>query len=73
MWWFWQGENPNPAVVSYMNQFYRPDWTYTDFASNFHAELYSSSKRVSLSGFYFDNIVLDPDQWADLFQASGAK
>ena len=53
-WWYWQGVGRADARA-FMEQNYRPDWTYADFASQFTAEMY------------------DPDHWADLFQASGAK
>ncbi|CAF0765775.1 unnamed protein product [Rotaria sordida] len=55
MWWAWKGDNPNPDTVAFMNKNYPPDWTYADFAAQFHAELY------------------DPNEWADIFAASGAK
>lgn len=44
MWWYWKGDNPDPAVVDFMKKNYPPDWTYADFASQFHAELYSNYK-----------------------------
>ncbi len=44
MWWYWKGDNPDPTVVAYMNKNYPSDWTYADFASQFHAELYSEYK-----------------------------
>lgn len=54
--WFWyylhQG---SPAFVDFMKRNYRPDFTYQDFAAQFHASLF------------------DPDQWADIFLASGAR
>ncbi len=40
MWWAWKGDNPNPDTVAFMNKNYPPDWTYADFAAQFHAELY---------------------------------
>jgi hypothetical protein len=40
MWWYWKGDNPDPNVVAFMNKNYPSDWTYADFASQFHAELY---------------------------------
>ncbi|CAF1294954.1 unnamed protein product [Didymodactylos carnosus] len=54
-WYSWKGSNPNPQVVEFMNKNYPPDFTYADFAEQFHAEFY------------------DPNEWADIFQASGAK
>ena len=53
-WWAWQGSK-DADVVNFMKQNYPPDFTYADFASQFHAEFYN------------------PDQWADLFKAAGAK
>ncbi len=41
MWWAWKGNNPDPTVVAFMNKTYPPDWTYADFAAQFHAEFYS--------------------------------
>ena len=35
-----QGTNPNAKVVKYMEDNYRPDFTYADFAAQFSAELY---------------------------------
>ncbi|KAK7002605.1 alpha-L-fucosidase [Biomphalaria glabrata] len=52
-WWNWQGSK-TPAYTYYMQQNYRPDFTYADFGPMFHAEFYK------------------PDDWADIFQASGA-
>jgi alpha-L-fucosidase len=40
MWWDWKGNNPDPSVVTFMNKNYPPDWTYADFAEQFHAEFY---------------------------------
>ncbi|CAF3984079.1 unnamed protein product, partial [Rotaria sordida] len=42
MWWAWKGDNPNPDTVAFMNKNYPPDWTYADFAAQFHAELYGN-------------------------------
>ncbi|CAF1296718.1 unnamed protein product [Rotaria sp. Silwood1] len=41
IWWSWKGNDPSPEVVAFMNKNYPPDWTYADFAAQFHAELYS--------------------------------
>ncbi|CAF0754252.1 unnamed protein product [Didymodactylos carnosus] len=54
-WYAWKKDNPDPDVVEFMRKNYPPDFTYADFAKEFHAELY------------------DPNEWADIFQASGAK
>jgi hypothetical protein len=40
MWWNWQGTDPSPTVVAYMNKYYPPDWTYGNFGPQFRAELY---------------------------------
>ncbi|CAF4125437.1 unnamed protein product, partial [Rotaria sordida] len=55
MWWLWKGDKPNVNIVAFMNNNYPTDWTYADFAEQFHAELY------------------DPNEWADIFAAAGAK
>ena len=73
MWWAWKGSNPDQNLVAFMNRTYPPDWTYADFASQFRAEFYS--KYRSLFSYFSLNIhsILDPDEWADIFAASGAK
>lgn len=43
------------SYVDFMNQNYRPGFTYQDFGTEFTTELF------------------DPNHWAELFQASGAK
>eukprot|EP00105_Crassostrea_gigas_P005877 XP_011419622.1 PREDICTED: alpha-L-fucosidase [Crassostrea gigas] len=55
--WFWYQWKTQKIknVVKFMEDNYPPDFTYADFASQFHATFYN------------------PDQWADLFEASGAK
>ena len=53
-WWAWQGAK-DPSVIKFMEDNYRPGFTYADFASSFKAEFF------------------DPDQWADILKASGAK
>ncbi|CAF3810942.1 unnamed protein product [Rotaria sordida] len=55
MWWSWKGNDPSSEVVAFINKNYPPDWTYADFAAQFHAEFYN------------------PNEWADIFAASGAK
>jgi alpha-L-fucosidase len=74
MWYRWQGPIKNPSVHAFMEKFYPPDWTYADFAAQFRAELYG--KRTSFFSFFFvskNSLLLDPNEWADLFAASGAK
>jgi hypothetical protein len=39
-WWAWKGDNPNKDVMAFMEKNYPVDWTYADFASQFHAEFY---------------------------------
>ena len=53
-WQRWQGDK-SQAYVDFMQKNYRPDFTYADFAPQFHAEFF------------------DPNEWADIFKASGAK
>jgi hypothetical protein len=47
VWWQWKGTNPDPNVVAFMNKTYPPDWTYADFAAQFHAEFYGNYKLFS--------------------------
>lgn len=54
-WYWWKGPEPIPAVVEFMVENYRPDFTYADFAPEFTAEFF------------------DPDKWADILAASGAR
>lgn len=53
-WWNWKGL-PTPAIVEFMQENYRPDFTYADFAKDFKAEFFEAN------------------QWAELFNSSGAK
>ncbi|XP_041348085.1 alpha-L-fucosidase-like [Gigantopelta aegis] len=46
-WWTWQGQHL-PAVVDFMKQNYRPDFTYADFASQFTAEFYDPLRWAEL-------------------------
>jgi hypothetical protein len=46
IWWYWKGDKPDPNVVAFMNKNYPQDWTYADFASQFHAELYGEYKLL---------------------------
>ncbi|KAK0048472.1 alpha-L-fucosidase [Biomphalaria pfeifferi] len=46
-WWNWQ-EAKSPAYVSYMQQNYRPDFTYADFAPMFRAEFYNPFKWADI-------------------------
>jgi alpha-L-fucosidase len=74
MWWDWKGTNPNPATVAFMNKFYPADWTYADFAAEFRAELYGKFTRIKYCFLLSHcHLILDPNEWADIFAASGAK
>merc|ERR1719334_3023118 len=54
--WFWKyWKGGSKGEVEFMKKNYPPDFTYADFAAQFHAELFN------------------PDQWADIFKAAGAK
>ena len=46
MWWHWKGNDPDPAIVNFMEKNYPADWTYADFASQFRAELFSKNKYL---------------------------
>ncbi|CAL1529225.1 unnamed protein product [Lymnaea stagnalis] len=46
-WWQWQGDKV-PAYVQYMQQNYRPDFTYADFAPMFHAEFYDPGQWADI-------------------------
>uniref|UniRef100_A0A0B6ZTW4 alpha-L-fucosidase n=1 Tax=Arion vulgaris TaxID=1028688 RepID=A0A0B6ZTW4_9EUPU len=46
-WWQWQGEHSS-SVVNYMNQNYRPDFTYADFGPMFHAEFYNPAQWADI-------------------------
>lgn len=55
--WFWYQWKTakDPDILKYMKDNYAEDFTYADFAPEFHARFYN------------------PNDWADLFKASGAK
>ena len=55
--WFWERwkEAKTPDLVKYMEDDYKPDFTYADFGKDFTNEFFN------------------PDQWADIFNASGAR
>ncbi len=73
MWWAWKGNNPDQSVVAFMNKTYPPDWTYADFAAEFRAEFYSNYDIILFVLYQKSHLHLDPDEWADIFAASGAK
>uniref|UniRef100_A0A915HQG0 Putative alpha-L-fucosidase n=1 Tax=Romanomermis culicivorax TaxID=13658 RepID=A0A915HQG0_ROMCU len=54
-WWYWKGSEKHADFVNFMNDNYKPNFTYADFAPMFTAEFF------------------DPDQWAGIFERSGAK
>ena len=54
--WFWYNWKTDvPSVVKFMEENFRPDFTYADFAKMFTAEFYN------------------PEEWAELFEAAGAR
>ncbi|XP_064595047.1 alpha-L-fucosidase-like [Liolophura sinensis] len=53
-WWMWKG-NKVKQYIDFMEENYRPGFSYADFAPQFRAEFF------------------EPDRWAEIFQASGAK
>lgn len=47
--WFWYWWKTNtPAFVKFMKDFYRPDFTYADFAAQFHATLYNPDEWADI-------------------------
>ncbi len=73
MWYHWKGPKPYPQVVEFMNKTYPPDWTYADFAAQFRAEFYGKYKSFSSYSQAKSHFILDPNEWADILAASGAK
>ncbi len=73
MWYEWKGPKPSPKVVEFMNKTYPPDWTYADFAAQFRAEFYGKYRPFSSYSQGKSHFILDPNEWADIFAASGAK
>jgi len=73
VWYLWKGPNPSPDVVAFMNKNYPPDWTYADFAAQFRAEFYGKCKSFSYYSQAKRHFILDPNEWADILAASGAK
>ncbi|XP_071493309.1 alpha-L-fucosidase-like [Diadema antillarum] len=55
--WFWYNwkVGKNKDIIQFMEDNYRPGFTYPDFAPSFHAEFF------------------DPNEWASVLKASGAK
>ncbi|KAH9514692.1 Plasma alpha-L-fucosidase [Bulinus truncatus] len=56
-WYHWQGPKQFKDIQDFMAANYPPGWTYADFAQQFDTP----------AGLY------DPDHWADIFNASGAR
>jgi alpha-L-fucosidase len=73
MWYEWKGPKPNQEVVAFMNKTYPPDWTYADFAAQFRAEFYGNCRLFSSYSQAKSHFILDPNEWADMLAASGAK
>jgi alpha-L-fucosidase len=73
MWYEWKGPNPNQNIAAFMNKTYPPDWTYADFAAEFRAEFYGKYRSFSSHFIPKNHFLLDPNEWADIFAASGAK
>lgn len=46
-WWYWQGRK-FPSYVNFMEENYPPGFTYADFASQFHAELFDPVEWVDI-------------------------
>jgi hypothetical protein len=52
----------------------RLDMLYADFAAEFRAELYGKFTRIKYCFLLSHcHLILDPNEWADIFAASGAK
>ncbi len=73
MWYEWKGPKPRADVVAFMNKTYPSDWTYADFAAQFRAELYGKYESFFSYLIPKNQVLLDPNEWADIFAASGAK
>ena len=73
MWYFWKGPTPDAGIVAFMNRTYPPDWTYADFAAQFRAEFYGTYKQQLTFDVIIFPLYLDPNEWADILAASGAK
>lgn len=46
-WWDWKGAK-NPRAVLFMEENYKPDFTYADFAPQFKAEFYEPYKWADI-------------------------
>ena len=46
-WWNWEGAK-SPDYIKFMEQNYRPDWTYADFANQFTTEFYDADEWVDI-------------------------
>ncbi|XP_078339789.1 alpha-L-fucosidase-like [Crassostrea virginica] len=47
-WYWWKGPKPSPDVVTLMEKFYPPSFTYADFAAQFKAEFYDPIKWTNI-------------------------
>ena len=47
-WYLWKGPKPSPDVVTLMEKFYPPSFTYADFAAQFKAEFYDPLKWTNI-------------------------
>lgn len=47
-WQFWHNSKPGSFYYDYMKRYYRSDWTYADFASDFKADLFEPDRWVKL-------------------------
>ena len=46
-WWYWQGSK-DKDVVNFMQENYKPDFTYADFAKQFTAEFYDAARWADI-------------------------
>ena len=46
-WWDWQGAK-DKDVVNFMQENYKPDFTYADFAKQFTAEFYDAARWADI-------------------------
>ncbi|XP_046553578.1 alpha-L-fucosidase-like [Haliotis rubra] len=47
-WYYWKGPTPVKSVVKFMEENYRPGFTYADFAPQFTAEFFSPYKWADI-------------------------
>ena len=46
-WWYWKGSK-DKGVVNFMQENYKPDFTYADFAKQFTAEFYDAARWADI-------------------------